>query len=109
MLSSRDRSRSTRRTATVTISAPDASIARVIVSLSGYLPVPTMSRDWNVRPPMVRSVSRTRSSAVVIASPAADEVHQLDRVAGPDAHVAQRRAPHDGAVVFHDQDRKSVV
>ena len=66
MLSSRDRSRFTRRTATVTISAPDAAIARVIVSLSGYFPVPTMRRDWNARPPTVKGVSWSVATAVVI-------------------------------------------
>ncbi len=40
-----DRSRFTRRTATVTISAPDASIAACVSRPSLYLPVPTISRD----------------------------------------------------------------
>ena len=47
MPSSRSRSRSTRRTATVTISAPLARIASSISRLLRYLPVPTISRDAN--------------------------------------------------------------
>ena len=47
----------TRRTATVTISAPEASWAAAIISGDGYLPVPTMRRDRNVRPAIVRGVS----------------------------------------------------
>ena len=38
----------TRRTATVTISAPDASCACAMTGVDGYLPVPTISRDVNV-------------------------------------------------------------
>src|SRR5437667_8449670 len=96
------RSRSTRRTATVTISAPDASIARAIVSLSRYFPVPTMRRDWNERPPMVKGMSRIVSRAVVMRSTPSDEMHQLDCVARLDRHHAERRTPHDRAVVLHD-------
>jgi hypothetical protein len=39
----------TRRTATVTISAPEASCARTITAGDEYLPVPTMRREENVR------------------------------------------------------------
>src|SRR5438093_5264194 len=42
---------STRRRATVTISAPDATRARSIVSRERKPPVPTMSRDPQIRPP----------------------------------------------------------
>ncbi len=42
--------RSTRRTATVTISAPDASWASFMTWKLGYFPVPTMSRERNSRP-----------------------------------------------------------
>src|SRR2546425_12190898 len=82
------------------MSAPEASIARTIVSLSRYFPVPTMRRDWNVRPPMVSGVSCAGSTAVVMRSPASHEVHQLDRVALRHPHVPQRRAAHDAAVVL---------
>ena len=40
----------TRRTATVTMSAPDASCAFTITACDGYLPVPTIRRDANVLP-----------------------------------------------------------
>ena len=49
--------RLTRRTATVTISAPDASMASRMFSNDGYLPVPTMSRDLNSLPPSQSDVS----------------------------------------------------
>ncbi len=97
-----ERSRFTRRTATVTTSAPDASIARVIVSMSEYLPVPTMRRDWNVRPPIVSGVSSTVSTAVVIASPSTDKMHELNRIAGRDFHVAESWPAHDAAIVLDD-------
>src|SRR2546427_11187139 len=81
------------------MSAPEAWIARPILSLSRYFPVPTMRRDWNVRPPMVSGASCTSSTAVVMRSPASHEVHQLDRVALHHTHVPERRAAHDVAVV----------
>ena len=40
-----DRSRLTRRTATVTISAPEASMAAWVSAPSLYFPVPTIRRD----------------------------------------------------------------
>ena len=42
----------TRRTATVTMSAPDASCARCMTANDEYLPVPTIRRDANSRPAM---------------------------------------------------------
>ena len=42
------------RTATVTISAPDASTAAAFSSKLLYLPVPTISRDVKVRPATVQ-------------------------------------------------------
>ena len=44
----------TRRTATVTISAPDASTAAAFWAKSLYLPVPTISREVKVRPATVQ-------------------------------------------------------
>ena len=44
----------TRRTATVTISAPEASTAAAFSSKLLYLPVPTISREVNVRPATVQ-------------------------------------------------------
>ena len=47
----------TRRTATVTISAPDAACACAITACDGYFPVPTISREVNVRPAITNGVS----------------------------------------------------
>src|SRR5690606_35094401 len=55
---SSDRSSDTRRTATVTTSAPEASMASIISSLLRYLPVPTISRDRKVLP----AISSTSTS-----------------------------------------------
>src|SRR5690242_4580683 len=99
MLSCCERSRFTRRTATVTTSAPEASMARCIVSASGYFPVPTSRRDWKVRPAIMNGVSRSAPPALVISS-ASDEVHQLDRVARGHAHLAQAGAANDLPVVL---------
>src|SRR5262249_44671365 len=44
----------TRRTATVTMSAPDASCAACMIWCVGYLPVPMISRDVNSRPAMMK-------------------------------------------------------
>src|SRR5207245_8861387 len=77
-------------------------MARTIVSLSEYLPVPTSRREWNVRPPMANGVSRRVSTAVAIGSPSSHEMHQLDRVPWGDPYVAQREPPHDRAVMLDD-------
>ncbi len=53
------RSRLTRRTTTVTTWAPLARIAPTISALLRYLPVPTISRDPKVLPPMTKSPSAT--------------------------------------------------
>src|SRR5947207_355907 len=70
--------------------------------MSGYLPVPTMSRDWNVRPPMVSGSSRMVSTAVVIVSPSADEMNEFDGVSCIHRHAAQPRPPHDLPIVLHN-------
>src|SRR5436309_10551684 len=49
--------RLTRRRATVTIWAPEASWACFMTSIDAYLPVPTIRRDENSLPPMTRFVS----------------------------------------------------
>jgi hypothetical protein len=49
----------TRRTATVTISEPEASYAWDMTAYEEYLPVPTMSRDVNVLPAITKGVSVT--------------------------------------------------
>jgi hypothetical protein len=59
----------TRRTATVTISAPDASTAAAFCSKLLYLPVPTMSRDVKVRPATIQVslLAAIRASAFTAA------------------------------------------
>src|SRR5437867_387513 len=49
--------RLTRRTATVTISAPDSSWACRMTSSDPYFPVPTIRRDENSLPPITSDVS----------------------------------------------------
>ena len=58
----------TRRTATVTISAPDASTAAAFSSKLLYLPVPTISRELKVRPATVQ-VSALMSCCAVTQPP----------------------------------------
>src|SRR5579871_2775767 len=81
----------TRRTATVTISAPDASTER-------YLPVPTMRRERYSRP------ASTNGSAAI--SPAPDEVDHLDAVALAERRRAVGR-PRDDRRVDLDRDAPS--
>src|SRR6185369_14370944 len=64
----------TRRTATVMISAPAASVARRVSSNERYLPEPVMSRERYVLP------ANTNGSSSAI-SPTSDEMDDLDRVA----------------------------
>src|SRR5690606_11410984 len=106
--SSRVRSRSTRRTATVTTSAPEARIASTICSFDAYFPVPTIKRDRNVRSPITRGASACGlvfdgTACVVMRSATANEVHQLE-------HVTIHKRPRielvavaqDLPVVLHD-------
>ena len=69
----------TRRTATVTISAPEASCACIITACDGYLPVPMIRREVNVRPAIVSGSMRLSAT---------DEVDDLDLVAVVDDSVA---------------------
>src|SRR6185369_844721 len=78
----------TRRTATVIISAPDASCARTITAGDEYLPVPTNRREVNVLSAIVKRsmalpISRSPKSSALPFDPlsAADEVHDFHRVA----------------------------
>src|SRR5262245_26811417 len=81
----------TRRTATVMISAPAASVARRVSSNERYLPLPTMSRERYSR------LARTKGSTCsMVVSAASDEMNDLDGVA-----VAQR----GGRVVGARNDR----
>ena len=84
----------TRRTATVTISAPDASTAAAFSSKLLYLPVPTISREVKVRP-----ATRPAVGLDVLLrghSPASDEMHDLIIVAVLDADL--RRASPRGTI-----------
>ena len=83
----------TRRTATVTISAPDASTAAAFSSKLLYLPVPTISREVKVRPATVQLSAST--GALHVHSAASDEMDDLKIVAILDRHLAERRARHD--------------
>jgi hypothetical protein len=82
----------TRLTATVIISAPDASWAFTITAGEVYLPVPTISREPNDLPAMTR---------VSITSSTTDEIYNLDTVAVVDDGVDVRRSLEDLKVVLH--------
>src|SRR5215203_3634330 len=81
MPSSFVRFRSTRRTATVTTSAPDASIARIMSAFEAYLPVPTIRREWNSFPPMMRGATSRAFSIATPISAATDKVDDLQYIA----------------------------
>src|SRR5687768_12920469 len=87
----------TRRTATVTISAPDASTAAAFSSKLLYLPVPTISREVKVRPATLQ-LSGT--------SAASDEMDDLEPVAVRGGHILQRRFGDDGEVAFNRHFRR---
>src|SRR6188474_2315265 len=82
----------TRRTATVIISAPDASCACTMTAGDEYLPVPTISRDVNVLSAIV--------NLSTVALPSADEIDDFHLI----AVAYQRRivggAPDDDEVVL---------
>src|SRR5439155_4692358 len=82
----------TRRTATVTISAPEASTARRVSAKDAYLPVPTIRRERYSRP------ARTKGSADRAISAASDEMDDLDAVAGGEPPGGVVGARHHGAV-----------
>src|SRR5882672_3219854 len=94
----------TRRTATVTMSAPDAACACAITACDEYLPVPTMSRDVKVRPAMVNGVSVMSRP---LNSAATHEIDDLDAVAIADERRRERGAPDDHEVVL-DRDAPRV-
>src|SRR5437763_12000517 len=81
----------TRRTATVTTSAPEASIAFWVSTKSLYLPVPTHRRDRNSTPAMVNLSSFMRCLA------SADKPDDLDSIS-----ISKRR-PLKGATVYNLQ------
>src|SRR5688572_5042021 len=84
----------TRRTATVTMSAPDAACACAMTLFDGYLPVPTIKRERKVRPAMTNGVS------VMVSLAAADEVDDLHGVAIVQDDVGERAAFQDLEVVL---------
>src|SRR5258706_16144351 len=91
-----------RRIATVTISAPEASIARRVSSKSGYLPVPPSRREPYALPATTSASFVTRvSGAFTLAS--ADRDHDLDAVALREALVGKAAARHDLAVALDRQ------
>src|SRR5437868_7630728 len=82
----------TRRTATVTISAPDAATAAAFCSKLLYLPVPTISREVKVRP-------ATFHVSAISAAP--HKRHDLIIVPILNRHVCQGRARHDLEIALH--------
>src|SRR5262249_40869528 len=80
----------TRRTATVIISAPDASCACTITVCEEYFPVPTISRDENG---LSAIVNRSISSAT-------DEVDDFDLIPFANRRAIQQVALDDDQVVL---------
>src|SRR5437867_1612377 len=75
-----------RRIATVTISAPEASMAARVSEKSLYFPVPTKRRERNTRPAMTNGSSCVKvrlSLGAFIWLAATDGSDDLDFVAGP--------------------------
>src|SRR5512140_1066136 len=103
-MSSSSGTRPTRRSATVTICAPEARTAPTMVSASRNLPVPIRSREVNRCPPTIHgSCSLPRRSMAsppdsrfmpppIRRSPASDEAEQLHAIAFPQP----ARAPGGG-------------
>src|SRR5207302_990301 len=94
----------TRRTATVTISAPLSSTAARVSAKSLYFPVPTISRDLNDLPPRSNEVSLNCIfvPANLVSSPA-DEVYYLDVVTRLD-HGRRVACPGDDLAINFDRD-----
>src|SRR6266508_2984089 len=98
----------TRRTATVIISAPDASCDWTITAGDEYFPVPTISRDEKV-------LSAIRNASIPIPNPqsliptASNKVHNLNRVALLDHGAIERVSlEHDEIVLHGDATRVDV-
>src|SRR2546423_5051178 len=113
MPSSFDRSRSTRRTATVTTSAAAASIASIICAFEAYLPVPTISRERNSRPAIVNGcgsviVAEEIRSACATTSASAHEVDDLQRIVSCELYHRQGRAVAQNGSVALDDDSARV-
>src|SRR4051812_11122966 len=86
----------TRRTATVIMSAPEASCACTITAGDEYFPVPTMSRDAKVLPAMTK-LSITPGLPRL---PATDEVHDFDLIALADLGAFESRPFEHDKIVF---------
>src|SRR5437773_10775000 len=103
--------RLTRRTAMVTISAPDSSCAWRMISLLAYLPVPTISREVKSLPPSTRFVSCISITSCQISwlgsrrrSPRTAATHgpnDFDAVAVAQRHRGVRGLRRDLAVDGH--------
>src|SRR3954451_14290698 len=90
----------TRRTATVIISAPDASCARTITAGDEYLPVPTINRDENDLSAIFRTSNFLIPNSQFLILPAAHKVHHFDLVALADDGGGERVAfQHDEIVL----------
>src|SRR6267143_3422298 len=85
--------RSSRRTATVTICAPDAAMAFCMVGKSLYLPVPTTSREVNRCSPSENSSDMPLSSA--------HEGDDLQHVSGGELLLRVPRTLHHRPVPLH--------
>src|SRR6478736_3736169 len=85
-----------RRIATVTISAPLASIARRVSSKSRYLPVPTSNRERYALP----ATMSESAPAFATMSAAPDRDHDLDAVAVGERLGPEPAARHDLAVAL---------
>src|SRR3989442_917004 len=83
-----------RRIATLTICAPETSIASPVCAKSRYLPVPPRRRDQKLLPPM------TGASFLSFAS---DRVHDLELVAVGDPGARVHALRHDLPVAL-DRD-----
>src|SRR3954453_11575810 len=86
----------TRRTATVTTSAPAASSAACMIWCDGYFPVPMSSREVNSRP-AINKVSMIDSR---LPDSPADEVHDFDLIPFADRRVRIAITLDDDAIVL---------
>jgi hypothetical protein len=106
----------TRRTATVTMSAPEALWALAITACELYFPLPMISRDLNARPAMTSDVS----PGIRLAS--THKIHDLDAVAVLNECLRKEGSPENLEIVldshaaridcqFHEQlsDRQRLV
>src|SRR3989338_8337004 len=86
----------TRRTATVTTSAPDASMAFCVSMKSLYFPVPTQRRERKSMPAIVN-----RSALIVVVPPPADKADDFHLVTVPQRGSRKHPAVHDFEIQLH--------